>query len=345
MKAFPWFALIWLLHFSTAEAASFDCAKAQSKVEHLICDNQEISKLDEELNTAYSLAQSRSEGRQTTIKEQRQWLRAVRNACSDANCLKDAYISRINKLANAETVPKIARKTAKHALPMSKAMEEFESFIKEREFLDDPYEIASPEAEELLQFIERLLLEKSSVATSSANKEYQLNWTKEFIAYLRKGNGDFVRITEGVYIVQSYFLSAYLSGIFVADMHAPEFRQLAHGYGLEVSESGYLPDGTGWILAPYGGLTSGMLVGGVYVITFFNSENSTYVNSINPVGYSREYGRECEDKIGHEWADTNNDGQRELIFTVEEQACGQARKSNTTRLVYSISNGRVTELR
>jgi uncharacterized protein len=52
MKRTKWIFIGWLVCL-TAQAASFDCAKAQSKVEHLICDNPEISKLDEELNAAH----------------------------------------------------------------------------------------------------------------------------------------------------------------------------------------------------------------------------------------------------------------------------------------------------
>jgi Uncharacterized protein conserved in bacteria, putative lipoprotein len=39
-----------------AIAASFDCAKANTKTEHLICDNPDISKLDEDLESAYKNA-------------------------------------------------------------------------------------------------------------------------------------------------------------------------------------------------------------------------------------------------------------------------------------------------
>jgi uncharacterized protein len=36
-----------------AQAASFDCSKAQSTVEYLICDNQTISKIGNELSKAH----------------------------------------------------------------------------------------------------------------------------------------------------------------------------------------------------------------------------------------------------------------------------------------------------
>ncbi|ELJ4857118.1 hypothetical protein RTU34_004277, partial [Escherichia coli] len=36
-----------------AFAASFDCQKASTAIEHKICDNERLSKLDEQLSSAY----------------------------------------------------------------------------------------------------------------------------------------------------------------------------------------------------------------------------------------------------------------------------------------------------
>ncbi len=80
------------------QAASFDCAKATSKVEHMICDDPEISKLDEELARSYKVAlqdQSRAE----LIKlAQKQWMKE-RNTCRDMDCLSAAYQARIQELS------------------------------------------------------------------------------------------------------------------------------------------------------------------------------------------------------------------------------------------------------
>ena len=40
----------------SAQAASFDCSKAQTKVEHLICGDAELSKLDEKLGQEFQYA-------------------------------------------------------------------------------------------------------------------------------------------------------------------------------------------------------------------------------------------------------------------------------------------------
>src|SRR3990167_6280936 len=47
----PLIACGWLVPSIPAQAASFDCAKAATKVEILICADAELSKLDDELKT------------------------------------------------------------------------------------------------------------------------------------------------------------------------------------------------------------------------------------------------------------------------------------------------------
>jgi uncharacterized protein YecT (DUF1311 family) len=78
-------------------AASFDCAKAGTKVEHIICDNPEISKLDDEMVAAYKAALSNKARASITRQEQRQWLKE-RNKCNDKKCLQYMYKPRISAL-------------------------------------------------------------------------------------------------------------------------------------------------------------------------------------------------------------------------------------------------------
>jgi uncharacterized protein len=79
------------------DAASFDCGKAASEIEKLICGDDELSKLDESLNKAYLEALKRTIKKQI-IKSQRQWLKNERNACQNAECIKKAYETRIWEL-------------------------------------------------------------------------------------------------------------------------------------------------------------------------------------------------------------------------------------------------------
>jgi len=85
------------------QAASFDCAKAQSKVEHMICDNPEISKLDDELNAAYKAAVQDKTQADTIRQAQRQWLKE-RNRCEVVACVKQIFEVRLSALLDEEMV-------------------------------------------------------------------------------------------------------------------------------------------------------------------------------------------------------------------------------------------------
>ena len=102
MVMFYLFALIGILLIpSVIFAASFDCSKATSELEKIICGDDELSKLDESLSKAYLQALEWRDIKNRTIKSQRQWLK-VRNACKDAECLKNAYETRIKELGLSE---------------------------------------------------------------------------------------------------------------------------------------------------------------------------------------------------------------------------------------------------
>jgi uncharacterized protein len=49
-------------------AASFDCAKASSATEKMICGDEAISKLDEQLASSYKLALESSSNKEATKK-------------------------------------------------------------------------------------------------------------------------------------------------------------------------------------------------------------------------------------------------------------------------------------
>mgnify|MGYP005815069319 CR=1 FL=1 len=96
-----WFAL-------SAHAASFDCAKAGAKVEHIICDTPKISRLDEELAQSYKAALE-DQAKADEIKQaQKKWMKE-RNACADAACIKRAYEIRLTSLATTSATNVTAR--------------------------------------------------------------------------------------------------------------------------------------------------------------------------------------------------------------------------------------------
>lgn len=90
--------LSMLSPLTTAQAASFDCGKAASEVEKIICSNDELSRLDESLSKAYLQALNRPDIKMQTIESQRQWLKKERNACKNGECIKNAYETRIKEL-------------------------------------------------------------------------------------------------------------------------------------------------------------------------------------------------------------------------------------------------------
>lgn len=64
-----------VLAASVASAASFDCAKAQSRVEKAVCTDPELSKLDSDLAAAYRDTLAVANRPATVRAEQREWVR------------------------------------------------------------------------------------------------------------------------------------------------------------------------------------------------------------------------------------------------------------------------------
>jgi uncharacterized protein YecT (DUF1311 family) len=79
---------------------SFDCAKAVSRVEHLICEDEYLSFVDYQLAEAYAARLRKASDANRLRDEQRQWLKA-RNACTDTACLRSAYELRRSQLAQS----------------------------------------------------------------------------------------------------------------------------------------------------------------------------------------------------------------------------------------------------
>jgi len=87
-----------LLACSAAGAASFDCKKAATLTEKMICANGKVSDLDEHLGRYYFAARAAvGHGASCLVKNQREWI-ARRNACKDAACLERLYLSRLAEL-------------------------------------------------------------------------------------------------------------------------------------------------------------------------------------------------------------------------------------------------------
>ena len=84
----------------TVNAASFDCGKAGTNIEKLICASEQLNELDEDLARKYKVLMARAvdDGLKKIIKnDQKTWL-AKRNTCSNTACIVAAYQSRIDEL-------------------------------------------------------------------------------------------------------------------------------------------------------------------------------------------------------------------------------------------------------
>lgn len=76
----------------------FDCAKAATKVEKMICGNARLSELDGRLGVLYKKVLEKSPAPEDARERQRSWLQGWRNTCKDAACLERAYTERISEL-------------------------------------------------------------------------------------------------------------------------------------------------------------------------------------------------------------------------------------------------------
>jgi uncharacterized protein len=87
-----------------SHAASFDCEKATTLVENVICADSEISSLDDTLLVAYRQAMASSSKTTALKRDQQRWLKK-RNLCKDKTCLKNLYQQRIKALNQLNPLP------------------------------------------------------------------------------------------------------------------------------------------------------------------------------------------------------------------------------------------------
>ena len=97
-------------HFTSDDKPSFSCVKASTSVEHAICDNVAIARLDKKMAKAYAVVRSQlyvkhnygKKGFDKDLKQkQRAWMKH-RNKCISkkayVSCLEHSYLKRIEEL-------------------------------------------------------------------------------------------------------------------------------------------------------------------------------------------------------------------------------------------------------
>jgi len=89
------FFVLPLFLAAATQAASFDCGKATTKVEKMICADAELSKLDEEITRKYSQAKKDLQNASWFAEQQRLWLQH-RDTCQDRGCLESSYRQRLD---------------------------------------------------------------------------------------------------------------------------------------------------------------------------------------------------------------------------------------------------------
>ncbi|BCZ81373.1 hypothetical protein PTKU64_50480 [Paraburkholderia terrae] len=91
-------AALGLLAMTSAHATSFNCAKAHSPAETLICHDDSLSRADDELGKLFKLAQRQAADRRAYRKESdSKWAWREEN-CRDVACLTDWYTTRIEEI-------------------------------------------------------------------------------------------------------------------------------------------------------------------------------------------------------------------------------------------------------
>ena len=107
-------ALVVAVAFASAGRAaetSFDCGKASSRIEQMVCKNVSLNHLDSQLASAYAGALDRTLHKDGIVAKQRAWLRQ-RDDCTDEKCLAAKYQQQIAFLSDVSEDPAICASPA-----------------------------------------------------------------------------------------------------------------------------------------------------------------------------------------------------------------------------------------
>ncbi|MBC8008151.1 MAG: hypothetical protein H7X76_08920 [Prolixibacteraceae bacterium] len=82
----------------TPVQAAFDCSRAKSNAEKLLCSNPRLAVADERMALAFRGAIHRGVDRRLLMETQRDWINDARDICNDVECMLKAYEERISEL-------------------------------------------------------------------------------------------------------------------------------------------------------------------------------------------------------------------------------------------------------
>jgi uncharacterized protein YecT (DUF1311 family) len=83
---------------TTESSPSFDCTKASTSVENMICADPKLAAADRDTAAAYKAKLAASADKSGLRQQQAAWRRTVRDACTDTACLESAYKQRLVEL-------------------------------------------------------------------------------------------------------------------------------------------------------------------------------------------------------------------------------------------------------
>lgn len=90
----------------TTAAMSFDCAKPANPAQQLVCNDPQLTKLDQRMQSAYQQAQARPGADQATLTTAQSAFTTIRDGCADfvdaRTCVQEAYQTRLVELAIAD---------------------------------------------------------------------------------------------------------------------------------------------------------------------------------------------------------------------------------------------------
>lgn len=162
-----------LIISNVGNTASFDCKTAKTNIEELICQNSEISQLDENLSKLYNEIKIKAKKPKLLIRNQFEWLKK-RDQCLDKICLNDEYKSREEFLTKWPEYEANLIPTFKD-LPSGSSM-------KEEYFLEDKlskYQLQLQEKhDKLIELLISLNIKNSYPSLISALKDQQNSWNK-----------------------------------------------------------------------------------------------------------------------------------------------------------------------
>ena len=98
--------VLGLLSTASGYAASFDCKKATTPVEIMICKESNLSELDDVLSRDYENTMASNIGDEARVslkKDQRKWI-TERNKCGNQECLKKSYLVRIDEVCDIPVI-------------------------------------------------------------------------------------------------------------------------------------------------------------------------------------------------------------------------------------------------